>query len=102
LPSGVTKTLDVDPKANEFVFGDTLRQGIYRVHVGTNDTAFCADLLDTAESNIKPRDELQLGKYSKVTATKMQRTNMELWRTIALIGLLMLMAEWWYYHRRTV
>jgi hypothetical protein len=102
LPSGVTKTLDVDPKANEFVFGDTLRQGIYRVHVGTNDTAFCADLLDSAESNIKPRDELQLGKYSKVIATKMQRTNMELWRTIASIGLLMLMAEWWYYHRRTV
>ena len=102
MPGGVTKTLPVDEKANEFVFGDTLRQGIYRVHVGTNDTAFCADLLDAAESNIKPREELQLGKYTKVTATKMQRTNMELWRTIASIGLLMLLIEWWYYHRRTV
>ena len=102
MPGGVTKTLPVDEKANEFVFGDTLRQGIYRVHVGTNDTAFCADLLDAAESNIKPREELQLGKYTKVTATKMQRTNMELWRTIASIGLLMLLVEWWYYHRRTV
>ena len=102
VPGGSTITLPVDEKANEFVFGDTLRQGIYRLHVGTNDTAFCADLLDVAESNIKPRDELQLGKYTKVTATKMQRTNMELWRTIASIGLLMLLVEWWYYHRRTV
>jgi len=32
----------------------------------------------------------------------MQRANMELWRTIAALGLLMLLAEWWYYHRRTV
>ncbi|HSU56322.1 MAG TPA: BatA and WFA domain-containing protein [Candidatus Dormibacteraeota bacterium] len=102
MPSGTTRTVEVDPKANEFVFGDTLKQGIYRIHIGTNDMSFCADLLDNAESNIKPREELQLGKFTKVTATKMQRTNMELWRTIASIGLLMLMAEWWYYHRRTV
>ena len=37
-----------------------------------------------------------------VTATTLQRTNTELWRTIAGIGLLALMFEWWYYHRRTV
>ena len=33
---------------------------------------------------------------------KKQRANMELWRTIASVGLLVLLAEWWYYHRRTV
>jgi len=27
---------------------------------------------------------------------------MEVWRTIATLGLLVLLAEWWYYHRRTV
>jgi len=102
LPGGATKSIEVDPNANEFVFGDTGRQGIYRVRLGTNETAFCSDLLDLAESNIKPRDELQLGRYTKVTATKMQRTNMELWRTIAGIGLGVLLLEWWYYHRRTV
>jgi Ca-activated chloride channel family protein len=102
LPGGATKSIGVDPNANEFVFGDTGRQGIYRVRLGTNETAFCSDLLDLAESNIQPRDELQLGRYTKVTATKMQRTNMELWRTIAGIGLGVLLLEWWYYHRRTV
>jgi hypothetical protein len=102
LPDGSTKSLKLDPTANELVFGDTARQGVYRLRLGTNDTVFCVNLLDAAESNIKPRDELQLGKYTKVSATTKQRANMELWRTIAALGLLVLLAEWWYYHRRTV
>ena len=102
LPDGATKSLKLDPTANELVFGDTARQGVYRLRLGTNDTVFCVNLLDAAESNIKPRDELQLGKYTKVSATTKRRANMELWRTIASIGLLVLLAEWWYYHRRTV
>ncbi len=102
LPGGATKALALDPNANEFVFGDTYKQGTYRLRLGTNDTVFCVNLLDAAESNIKPRDELQLGKYTTVTATTLQRVNMELWRTIAALGLLMLLVEWWYYHRRTV
>ncbi len=90
------------PSANEFVFGDTYKQGVYRVRLGTNDTVFCVNLLDAAESNIKPRDELQLGKYTKVHATSLQRTNMEVWRSFAGLALLVLLGEWWYYHRRTV
>jgi Ca-activated chloride channel family protein len=101
-PAGTTSTVELDANANEFVYGDTFKQGVYRVRLSTNEVTFCSDLLDSAESNIKPRDELQLGKYTKVTATTMQRTNMELWRTIASIGLVVLMIEWWYYHRRTV
>ena len=102
LPDGTTKALKLDPSANEFVFGDTYKAGVYRLRLGTNDTVFCANLLDSAESNIKPRDELQLGKYTKVSATTTKRANMEVWRTIATLGLLVLLAEWWYYHRRTV
>ncbi len=70
--------------------------------MGTNETAFCVNLLDAAESNIKPRDELQLGKHTRVSATTVKRANMELWRSIAALGLLVLLVEWWYYHRRTV
>ena len=102
LPSGQTRTFNLDGNPNEFVFGDTYKQGVYHLRLGTNETPFCVDLLDAAESNIKPRDELQLGKYTRVTATKLQRTNMEVWRTIAALGLLVLLGEWWYYHRRTV
>ncbi|EEF57281.1 vWA domain-containing protein [Pedosphaera parvula] len=102
MPDGSARKLTVDPNAKEIVFGDTLRQGVYHLKAGTNDTVFCVDLLDAAESNIKPRDELQFGKYAKVSATTAHRANLELWRTIAAIALAVLLFEWWYYHRRTV
>ena len=102
LPGGETRNLSLDPTANELVFGDTARQGTYHLRLGTNEMAFCVDLLDANESNIAPRDELQFGKYTRVRATTMQRANMELWRTVAAVGLVILMGEWWYYHRRTV
>ena len=101
-PSGTTRAVPLEPGAREIVFGDTARRGIYRMRTGTNTLAFCVNLLDAAESNIRPKDELQLGKFEKVTATRQQRTNMEIWRTIAGIALLLLLLEWWYYHRRTV
>ena len=101
LPDGSTKQLNVEG-ANELVFGDTARQGVYHLRAGTNETTFCANLLDAAESNIRPRDELKFGEYTRVAATTVQRTNMELWRTLAAIGLAVLLFEWWWYHRRTV
>ena len=101
LPNGRTESLKVDTNANEIVFGDTFHEGVYRLKAGTNDTAFCVALLDTDESNIKPREELQFGKYARVSATTLHRANMELWRTLAAIALGVLMFEWWYYHRRT-
>jgi hypothetical protein len=102
LPGGQTRLVPIDPNASEFVFGDTAKQGVYRLRIGTNDMVFCVNLLDAAESNIKPRDELQLGKYTKIRATSMQRANMEVWRSFVGLALLVLLGEWWYYHRRTV
>jgi len=101
LPDGAVKPLTIESNANEIVFGETYKQGVYHLRAGTNETVFCVDLLDAAESNIKPRDELQLGKYVRVSATKVQRANVEFWRAVASAGLLVLLFEWWYYHRRT-
>jgi hypothetical protein len=102
LPDGSTKHLPVDAKANEIAFGETARQGVYHLRAGTNDVTFTANLLDSSESNIQPRDELKFGEFTRVTATTVQRTNMELWRTLAAIGLAVLLFEWWWYHKRTV
>lgn len=101
MPDGQTTTLNV-AGANEIVFGDTARQGVYHLRAGTNEITFCANLLDSAESNIRPREELKFSEYTQVEATTVQRTNMELWRTLAAIGLAVLLFEWWWYHRRTV
>ena len=100
-PDGATKSLSLDPNAQELVFGDTARQGVYRLTLGTNQMVFCVDLLDSAESDTHPRAELDFGKFGSVTATTMRRANLEIWRWIAASGLAVLMFEWWYYHRRT-
>ena len=101
LPDGVTQTLPLDAKAGEIVFGNTLKEGTYRLRAGTNETVFCVNLLDAAESNIQPRDELQLGQFAKVAATAVQRADLELWRRLAALGLAVLLFEWWWYHKRT-
>jgi hypothetical protein len=102
FPDGARKTIPLERDATEVVFGDTARQGVYHLVLGTNDIPFCVNLLDAAESNIRPRDELELGKYTRVEAATTQKASRELWRTVAVLGLAMLMFEWWYYHRRTV
>jgi Ca-activated chloride channel homolog len=100
-PDGKTKPLIIEPNTRELVVGDTSRQGVYRLKAGTNDVTFCVNLIDSGESNITPREELPFGKYAKVAATTMKRASMELWRWIAGAGLLVLLFEWWFYHKRT-
>jgi hypothetical protein len=100
-PDGTTKSLAVEPDARELIFGETFRQGTYRLKAGTNQVTFCVNLMDAAESSTMPREELPFGKYGKVGATTLKRASMELWRWIALAGLVVLLFEWWYYHKRT-
>ena len=75
--------------------------GVYRVKAGTNEVTFCANLMDSNESNITPRDELAVGRYAKVGATTMKRANAELWRWLVVAGLVVLLFEWWFYHKRS-
>lgn len=101
-PDGVTRTISLEKDTREIVFGDTTKQGIYKLRAGTNDLSFCVNLMDAAESDIRPRDELPIGKFGAgIAATKVQRANTELWRWIALAGLAVLLFEWWWYHKRT-
>jgi hypothetical protein len=101
LPDGTTKELPANNGTRELVFGDTAKLGAYRLAAGTNEVTFCVNLLDAAESDITPRGDLKLGKYATTTATTMKQANLELWRWIALVGLGVLLFEWWYYHKRT-
>lgn len=100
MPDGTKRTL-TPGDAREVVFGETGKQGIYHLRVGTNDVTFCVNVLDAAESNTKPREELEFGKFNTISATAVRRSNVDLWRWIAAGGMAVLMFEWWFYHRRT-
>ncbi|HAB18672.1 MAG TPA: BatA domain-containing protein [Verrucomicrobiota bacterium] len=100
-PSGVEQVIPLDAKARELVFGDTAKQGLYQVTLGTNQFAFAANLLDYAESDLKPRGELSMGRRGDVVATTLKRANLEYWRWFALAAFGVMMGEWWWFHRRT-
>jgi hypothetical protein len=102
FPGGAEKTLAVDPQARELIFGDTGRSGVYQLSAGTNQTTFCVNLLDPAESDTRPQEALDFGRFGTVAATTTRRANLEAWRWIAAASLAVLLFEWWYYHRRTV
>ena len=100
-PGNRQRTVSLGANARELVFGETSRQGVYQVQVGTNHVEFCANLLDARESNLTPQKELSLGRGGTVAGTRTLRANLEYWREFALLALAVLMAEWWWFHRRT-
>ncbi len=101
LPGGATESV-ASTGQREIVFGNTARQGIYHLRAGGADVAFCVNVLDAAESNTKPREELRFGKFNSVGATEVKQASVEMWHWIAAGALAVLLFEWWYYHRRTV
>ncbi|HMJ90201.1 MAG TPA: hypothetical protein VK530_10315, partial [Candidatus Acidoferrum sp.] len=101
-PDGTVRELKLAPDTREIVFGETTRQGVYKLNAGTNNLSFCVNVMDAFESNITPREELPLGKFgTSVKAAGSVRANKEIWRWIAAAGLCVLLFEWWFYHRRT-
>jgi len=101
MPDGTKRLREIDPARKELLFGETQKQGIYTVDAGTNRVLFCVNLLDNLETDTTPRSEIQFGSYAKVTSTTTRQANLEVWRWFALTALLILLFEWWYYHRRT-
>jgi hypothetical protein len=100
-PGGARETVSAESGAREVLYGATGRHGVYRLRAGTNQVTFCVNLLDAAETDTTPRNELPLGKYAGTQASTLQASSRELWRWFAAAALGVLLLEWWYYHHRT-
>ena len=98
-PDGRHLTVDVPPKAQEMVFTQTDRAGVYKVKAGDQSLQFCANLLNTQETHNKPAEKIEFGKYQVVEGGKLQASNLEIWRWLALAAFAVLLGEWWYFHR---
>lgn len=84
----------------DFLFKDTEIQGVYRAEwQGGGGRSFAVSLLDEAESNIQPRDQVAIGEQQLETESKVARPY-ELWKWAALAALVLLLLEWAFYHRR--
>lgn len=85
------------------LFTDTNLLGLYSV-VSTQRVVgqFAVNLFDAGESTIAPAAQLTLGQ-SPVTATPAQETGqLELWPWLAAAALIVLLIEWYVYHRGSV
>jgi hypothetical protein len=81
-------------------FDATETAGVYRVTYPDGQFVFVANLLSGAESNLKPRSEVNVGGRRMGGGSAAMTSNREIWRHLALIALLILAAEWYAYHRR--
>jgi hypothetical protein len=97
-PDKSTSRLPVDNA--QIIYDEAGRAGIYLAQGGNNwKQPFAVSLLNRTESNLQPRDSIQIGSDKPLRAESRARANRELWGYLALAALLLLSLEWWVYHR---
>lgn len=108
LPDGKTMTFDRDTPRPEFTFTNTDQVGPYTAtwtEPGTNREAtrrFAVNLTPTTdhdESDIAVTPEIRIGAET-IAANEPRKQPRDLWKVAVLLGLIVLMAEWWVYNRR--
>lgn len=98
-PDGSATTLTLDPLRPVY-YAATQTAGPYTVTRGEQVDHYAVNLLDQAESAIRPAENVQLGSQQLAAATGPISFNKELWRWLLLGGLAVLAIEWWVYTYR--
>ena len=84
-------------------FGGTGLLGVYTVL--SNQTAvghFAVNLFDPSESNIRPAPSIRIGRAEVAATAPQEQGTLEIWPWIAGAALVLLLVEWWVYHRGLV
>ncbi|MGB8984930.1 MAG: BatA and WFA domain-containing protein [Anaerolineales bacterium] len=99
-PSNMVFTLS----ANQTTFTETHEPGFYAVNFLSGDSTrveyFAVNLFDENESNILPRESIQIGSEAVTPTVSRQVGQRELWPWLAALALVVLMIEWQVYHRK--
>jgi len=106
-PSGELYEEAIAPSRSQHAFNRTLELGFYRVELDrpgleAQSWDFAVNLEAPLESELSPRDTVRLkSTEAPVNARRAaQRRNRALWRWFAWAALLLLLIEWWIFHRR--
>jgi Ca-activated chloride channel family protein len=102
-PNGDRREFDI--VSDLFIYADTDELGVYEVALfsGSRElqtAQFAVNLFDVNESDITPRGAVQLGGEEVTPAVREQQGQREFWQWFALAALIILMLEWFLYHRR--
>jgi hypothetical protein len=103
LPDSTERTLPVDRET--LAFADTQTPGLYKLDILNGDKViqsqpFAVNLFDPGESDIAPVQQLKLGGTTIATTGREEVGQREFWQEAALLALLVLLIEWFVYHRR--
>jgi hypothetical protein len=93
------------PGANGYIFTETGELGYYAVNFISKSARtaeyFAVNLFDPAESNIRVRPTIQIGRAAISTSEPQKVGQFELWPWLVAVALLLLIIEWQMFHRRT-
>jgi len=80
---------------------DTVRLGVYEIRVGPRRHRFAVNLQAPSESDLTPRDHLDLGEGADPQGVAQASVaGFEIWRWLAICALLVLVVEWVVWARR--
>jgi len=107
-PSQVRTSVEREGQ-NTFVYPHTEELGVYTVREGSEREAgqhFAVNLFDSRESDLVPREVLDIPYVDEETqqvgirAAGYEPSRRELWKVLLLLGLSVLLFEWYVYNRR--
>ncbi|MEW6234145.1 MAG: BatA and WFA domain-containing protein [Candidatus Omnitrophota bacterium] len=83
-------------------FGDTDKAGIYQFMINDRlQSQYAVNLLSPEESSIEPKVSLQLEEGEEIEGeAAATQSNQEIWRWLAILGLLAIFLEWYVYVNR--
>jgi hypothetical protein len=90
-------------KSGKMSFTETSELGIYEVQSnGKTVDRFAVNLFDPAESDIRPNPSptIKVGEVEVKGEATSEASRKEIWKTLVVIGLAILGAEWYIYNRR--
>lgn len=115
IPSAVKEVVIASPNGNLFsllpsetgyFFSQTSELGVYAINYLTNEQQraefFAVNLFSTLESSIQPSEAIRVGRATIPAGEQGDLGLHEFWPWLVVIGLLLTLAEWWFYHRRLV
>jgi hypothetical protein len=102
LPDGSPTEL---PAAGAAIFTNTRTPGLYQIAVLQDDAitqtaAFAVNIFDPGESDIAPQQSITLGDTVVAETAEEEIGQREFWPWLALAALIILLIEWYAYHRR--
>lgn len=107
-PDGTVWQTTLAAETQPVLFSETESTGIYQVQIkdasGTREAGrFAVNLFEPAESQIRPAQSIRVGSETvgdgNSSQTSQPTGQEELWPWLALAAFLILLIEWWVYHR---